>query len=378
MTVRDALREGAAALAGSETPFLDASLLLGAELSMDRTELLASGPVELDAGTLAAFRRGLERRASGLPIAYILGYKEFYGRRFVVDQRVLIPRPDTETLVEASLRIGDALARSTPAALDQGEAILRDREERTREGCTAEGAESAEWIKREAGRDGIEIEENDSYAGYCSPAGVSDVDVFSSSHTPLRVQTLRYTSFRVLRGESIPRLRVLDLCTGSGCVAISIAAERPEWIVAGSDISAGALELARKNASALVDPSRPGGPVEFFEADLFGDLYPGWDLVVSNPPYVESGETERLLKRGWSEPRSALDGGPDGLDLIRRLVPQAAAALAPGGALAVEADSGQADRIAELFRASRFIHVRTASDLAGRPRVTEGRMTWSS
>ena len=124
MTVRDALREGAAALAGSETPFLDASLLLGDALRVDRAELLASGPDELGEGALAAFRRGLERRASGLPVAYILGYKEFYGRRFIVDERVLIPRPDTETLVEAALRLGDA--------------ILRERRENTRKGFTTE------------------------------------------------------------------------------------------------------------------------------------------------------------------------------------------------------------------------------------------------
>lgn len=367
MTVRDALREGAAALAGSETPFLDASLLLGDALRVDRAELLASGPDELGEGALAAFRRGLERRASGLPVAYILGYKEFYGRRFIVDERVLIPRPDTETLVEAALRLGDA--------------ILRERRENTRKGFTTErsiASDSERLTPREEesteGNEGKE-ERNKSINGESAKGYLLSPTILSPSPSFPSVISPKSPC---LCGESRGRLRVLDLCTGSGCVGISLAAERPEWIVAGSDISAGALEVAAENAAALLDPSRPGGPVELLESDLFAGLGPGWDLVVSNPPYVESEEAARLLGRGWSEPRAALDGGPDGLGLIRALVPGAAGVLRPGGALAIEADPGQAGRIAELFRISRFEEVGSSADLAGRPRVTEGRMPWAS
>ncbi len=346
MTVREALREGQAALAGSETPFLDASLLLAGCLSMDRTELLASGPVELGERALAGYRRGLERRASGLPIAYILGCKEFYGRRFRVDERVLIPRPDTVTLVAAALALGDA--------------ILRERGERVKQRLATETRRSTESTEGNEGRD-----EN-----LLSPIHSSPSPFFPSVISP---------KSPCLRGESVGRpLRVLDVCTGSGCVAISIAAERPDWSVALSDISADALDVARANAADLVDDARPGGPVEFFEADLLDGLPSPWDLIVSNPPYVESDEASRLLALGWSEPRAALDGGPDGLELIRALVPGAARALAPGGALALEADPGQAEALAELFRASRFADVLTSPDLAGRPRVTEGRMPWTS
>jgi release factor glutamine methyltransferase len=292
MTVREALREGQAALAGSETPFLDASLLLADALGMDRSELLGSGPEPLGLESESAYRSRVAARARGVPVAYILGRREFWGRSFRVDPRVLIPRPDTETLVEAALASGDA----------------------------------------------------------------------------------------VLRGRAEPgrRLRVHDLCAGSGCVAVAIAAERPEWEVSASDLSPGALDLARENAEALVDPDRPGGPIAFFESDLLASAPGGLDLIVSNPPYVESAEAERLLGLGWSEPRSALDGGPDGLDLIRRIAPEAASALAPGGALAVEADPSQAEAAAELFRASRFEEVGTVPDLAGRPRVTVGRKSWTS
>jgi release factor glutamine methyltransferase len=292
MTVREALREGQAALAGSETPFLDASLLLADELRMDRPALLAAGPELLEPERELAYLARVAERARGLPVAYILGSREFWGRSFRVDRRVLIPRPDTETLVEAALALGDA--------------ILGGRAERGR----------------------------------------------------------------------MPRVH--DLCAGSGCVAVTIAAERPEWTVSASDISAEALVVARENAAALLGASRSGGPIAFAESDLLAAVPGEFDLIVSNPPYVESDEAARLLGLGWSEPRSALDGGPDGLDLIRRLAPEAAAALAPGGALAVEADPGQAAALSELFRASRFEDVRTLPDLAGRPRVTVGRKPWTS
>jgi len=295
MTVRDALREGAAALAGTETPFLDASLLLADSLGVDTSKLLASSPDAVGAPVLESYRSRVAERARGVPAAYLVGYKEFWGRRFAVDGRVLVPRPDTETLVEVALRIGDAIA---------------------------------------------------------------------AAHPP----------------------RVHEACAGSGCVAVSLAAERPGWEVSASDLSEGALEVARGNADAILGPAgggRPGGPLAFLRSDLLsavlgGAASGGFDLVVANPPYVPSDEARALLGLGWSEPLLALDGGEDGLDLLRRLVPEASRALAPGGALLVEADGGQAAAVAELFRASRFTDVEGQGDLGGRLRVTSGRMPWTS
>jgi release factor glutamine methyltransferase len=299
MTVRDALREGAAALAGTETPFLDASLLLAEALSVDAARILASGAESLGDRPLARYREGIASRSRGLPVAYITGRKEFWGRVFAVDPRVLVPRPDTETLVSEALRVGDL--------------ILRERE-----------------------------------AGYA--------------------------------------VRVHEPCCGSGCVAISLAADRPEWIVSASDLSEDALAVAEANAASILAADRPGGPVAFGPSDLLasalralGEGVQGpFDMFVANPPYVPSREAEALLRLGWSEPRMALDGGGDGLEPMRRLVPQAARALAPGGALLVEADDGQAGEVAELFRASRFSEVETRRDLGGRARVTLGRKTWTS
>lgn len=300
MTVRDALREGARALgelalsdrAPEVTALLDASLILADALSVDRARILSSGPEPLGEADLARFREGIAARSGGLPIAYIVGRKEFWGRDFAVDARVLVPRPDTETLVEAALEAGDAMRRERA-------------------------------------------------------------------------------------------LRVHECCTGSGCVAIALALERADWAISASDLSEDALVVARANAATLVAAGRAGGPVAFAASDLLeafstrSGANGSFDLILANPPYVPTSEARALLARGWSEPLMALDGGPDGLEVLRRLVPEAASALAPGGALLVEADGGQAEEVARLFRASRLESVETRLDLGGRARVTIGRKAWT-
>lgn len=287
MTVRDALREGTDALSGTETAFLDASLLLAGALGRDRTGLLASLPEDLGEAPLKLYRSQLKARAGGLPVAYLLGYKEFWGRRFAVDPRVLVPRPDTETLVAAALESGDRHVASAPGG----------------------------------------------------------------------------------------RPRVHECCCGSGCVAISVAAERPLWLVSASDLSEAALEVARANAAALLEAA-PGPPMAFLRSDLLGAVPGSFDLILANPPYVPSKEAASLLAQGWEEPLMALDGGEDGLDLVRRLVAEAATSLAPGGELLVEGSGEQAPSIAELFRASRLTGIETLSDLGGQARVTRGRKAW--
>jgi release factor glutamine methyltransferase len=287
MTVREALTRAQARLdaspflAGHTTARLDASLLLASALGYGddaRSRLLSNYNHSLDSRQLDRFEALLDERCGGKPVAYILGYREFYGHRFSVDARVLIPRPDTEILVEAAL-----------------------------------GA---------------------------------------------------------LPDDGSPR-RVHDLCTGSGAVAVSLAAARPSWEVSASDISPDALAVARSNSRDIL-----GRDLDFFVSDLELALSGDFDLIVANPPYVPSSETDCLLAQGWGEPRLALDGGPDGLEPYRRLVPGVFRYLREGALFFMESDPSQAAEIRSLFRAADYQDIISIDDLAGLARVTGGRRPW--
>src|SRR5450755_2202817 len=209
---------------GIDSPRLDAELLLAKALGTTRIQLVVDARRPLSPDELSRMRELVRRRRSREPVAYILGEREFYGREFRVDKRVLVPRPDTETLVEVALA-------------------------RTR-GCSMS-------------------------------------------------------------------MRALDLCTGSGCVAISLARERPTASVVGVDLSADALAVARDNALRLGAYN-----VALREGDLFEGLGDArFDVVTANPPYIASSEIATLMAdvRDF-EPRLALDGGADGLALVRRIV----------------------------------------------------------
>ena len=287
MTRGEALREGAGRVAPvSGTPALDAALILACVLGLSREGLLASRGETLEESDLARFREGIGRRASGSPVAYLIGRKEFWSRDFEVCPAVLVPRPDTELLVELALERGDA-----------AEATL--------------------------GR-------------------------------PLRAH---------------------ECCVGSGAVAVSLAAERPAWQVSASDLSPAALEVARGNVARLLPTSRPGGALGTALSDLLSSVAApegGFDLIIANPPYVESPLAAELAA-AWGEPLLALDGGPDGLDLVRRLVPEAVPRLARGGWLLLEADPAQARAARDLFAAAGLEGVETRRDLGGLERVTLGR-----
>jgi len=261
------------------SPRLDAELLLGDVLGLDRVQLLVHSGRLLTATELSRYRESIRRRRAGEPVAYILGRREFYGRTFLVDQRVLVPRPETELLVEVALR---------------------------------------------------------------------------------------RTLHRHLSG------RALDLCTGSGCVAISFALERRTWQVTGTDVSEDALALARRNAEAL---GAVWG-VDFRPGDLFAALAPAsrFELILSNPPYVPSAEIASLMVdvRDF-EPRLALDGGADGLTFYARLAEQAGTHLVRGGVLAVEVGAGQARAVESLLSRAGMIEIEIDKDYAGHERVVSAR-----
>lgn len=172
----------------------------------------------------------------------------------------------------------------------------------------------------------------------------------------------------------LPLVRVLDVCTGSGCIACAIASEYPAAQVLALDIADEAIDLAQQNVSDLSLQER----VEVRKSDLLQALaeneWASFDLVISNPPYIPTAVLEGLDREvAEFEPRLALDGGEDGLDLVRVLLKQALAALKPGGVLALELFEGHLDQAADLAKNAGFVDVRIAKDLADRPRVLIGR-----
>jgi release factor glutamine methyltransferase len=262
---------------GNEHGRLDAELLLSRVLKLDRIGLIMHAERPLSPSELGGFRELFKRRRAGEPVAYLLGEREFYGIALRVDARVLIPRPDSECLVEVAL-------------------------ERTRQ--------------------------------------------------------------RSMLGSA------LDLCTGSGCIAIAFARTRPTWSVTACDVSAAALEVARDNAH------RTGAirNLRLLEGSLFGPVAgERFDLITANPPYIASAELADLPPdvRDF-EPRLALDGGADGLDLVRQIAEQARAFMTPGALLALEIGSDQGAATRAILEQNGFAQVELAHDLAGRDRVVSG------
>ena len=239
---------------GVDSPRLNAERLLAGALGMGRLDLYLQFDRPLDSEEVDTFREMLRRRGRREPLQYILGHEEFYGREFIVTPDVLIPRPETEILVQ------EVLSR--------------------------------------------------------------------------------------LKGKPAPS--VADVGTGSGCIAISIAAEVPEASVTATDISPAALNVAYRNAKALGLADR----VELLKGDLTEPLTGRtFDAIVSNPPYVASGDaTDMQAEVRDHEPATALFAGRDGLDVIRRLVPAAVRMVNPGGFLAMEIGLGQSADVAALCR----------------------------
>ncbi|HME89807.1 MAG TPA: peptide chain release factor N(5)-glutamine methyltransferase [Myxococcaceae bacterium] len=164
--------------------------------------------------------------------------------------------------------------------------------------------------------------------------------------------------------------RILDLCTGSGCIAVTIAAERPKSPVVATELSAEACEVARANAAALGVADR----VRILQGDLFAPLEPGapFDVLVSNPPYIASGEIPALSAEVRREPALALDGGTDGLEVTRRLAAQACQWLRPGGFFAVEIGDQAGAPVLRLFQAAGFVRTEVGQDFAQLDRMVFG------
>jgi release factor glutamine methyltransferase len=284
----------------TDTPALDAQVLLAHVLEKPRAWVLAHPEAELGPEQARALEQAVQRLESGAPLPYVLGKWEFFGLEFEVTPEVLIPRPETELLVERALAWG--------------------------EGRGAWGVGRGTWGE-EANR-------------LASPW---------PQHRPT-------VNRRAIHAKSAKAdwggLRALDVGTGSGCIAIALAVNAPGLQVVATDISPAALTVARRNAEKHAVADR----VTFLEADLFPPaLSPtlpppnSLSLILANLPYIPT-ETLHGLKVYGREPTAALDGGADGLDLIRRLLAGAPRHLAPGGAVLLEIEASQGAKVMSLAR----------------------------
>lgn len=318
---------------GDEHPRLSAEWLLSAVTGKSRVQLYLDYDQPLEPAELAAMRAAIQRRRAGEPLQYVTGEMPF--RHIVIhcERGVLIPRPETEVLVDAALE-GVAAARARRPEPEP--------EPEPEETAPEKDAPDAGDVP-ETG-DGPE---GDPAHTEGAPAGPDPATVPDSW------------------------VRVADICCGTGCIALSIAGETEASAVWAGDLSPAAVALTVRNRDAL----GLGDRVAVAEGDLYGalpeELMGTVDVVVSNPPYIPSAVVPTLPDEvvGF-EPGLALDGGPDGLDIFRRLLEGAPAWLAPGGMLCVELFEESLDDACALVRAQGgWASVEAHDDLAGRPRV---------
>jgi release factor glutamine methyltransferase len=264
-----------------ESAELDARMLVGDVLGLDLTGLISSANRRLTSDESVRLEDFARRRLGGEPVARILGAREFWGLPLKLSAATLVPRPDTETLVELAL------------------------------------------------------------------------DMLRACAAPDR------------------RLRIADLGTGSGAILLALLSERPDAVGVGTDISGDALQTAHRNAVDLGLADR----ADFIACDYASDLTGSFDLIVSNPPYIRSADIAGLATEVRDfDPPGALDGGLDGLDAYRALIPQAARLLAPQGVLAVEVGQGQHDDVRGLMMAAGLVpEGLPKADLAGIRRAVAGR-----
>ena len=274
MTYREAVEFGTKCLTDAGVPdaALDAWYLLQMVCKIERSYYYVHGEEDITQDAQKEYEIAVQKRAEHIPLQYIIGEQEFMGLRFKVNSNVLIPRQDTETLVEQVLKI----------------------------------------VK--------------------------------------------------------PGMKVLDLCTGSGCVLISVLRNAPELTGMGSDISKTALLVAKENAKLHeVD-------AEWVRSDLFDNITETFDVIMANPPYIPTGEILSLMPEVRDfEPENALDGGADGLDFYRKIAGQVKDYLNPGGYVYMEIGYDQGEAVSELMRNAGFTEVEVIKDLARNDRVVKGK-----
>jgi release factor glutamine methyltransferase len=279
--LKDSLSKAVACLTAENVPSprLSAELLLMFTLSSDRAYLFAHPERKLSTEEESRYEAALAERVRGVPAQYITGHQEFWGMDLIVTPAVLIPRPETEHVIETVLELCSAEVRSPKS-----------------------------------------------------------------------------------------KVRIVDVGTGSGCIALALAKELPHAEIHATDISPGALEIARANAARHQLDRR----IHFRQADLLGGLKRDFDFVVSNPPYVGDSEEDQVqLEVRKFEPRNAVFAGPKGTEVIARLIPQARQRLRPGGWLIMEISGTIAEEVRKLLEGWEEVAIKP--DLQSIPRVVQAR-----
>lgn len=370
-TIKSALEwtEGYLAEKGDENPRLSAQWLLSEATGLTRMHLFVNYDRPLSEDERGALREFVRRRGAGEPLQYITGEVAFRHITVKVRPGVLIPRPETEVLVsevlaalpapgrrevqwnaEAAEQERVAVDALKEALTEVSEALVENQRAAREPGAGEEGGAAASASPTALKQNG---------AGEDAAGGAEGAN-----------GVLRQTA--AAEPASRPLL-VADLCTGSGCIACSLAYEHPDVRVIATDIAPEAVALARENVEALELADR----VAVLECSLgagIGEKRMGtFDAVVSNPPYVPTSVLADIPREVADyEPTLALDGGADGLDVFRPLAAWAARALKPGGVLACELHEGHLDAARTVAEAAGFADVSIVDDLAGRPRVLVG------
>ncbi|MFD1957888.1 N5-glutamine methyltransferase family protein [Paenibacillus thailandensis] len=349
-----------------------AELLLMHLLGSERAALLRDWNEPFPAERLAEWERLLRRKAAGEPLQYIVGEQWFYGRPFKVTPAVLIPRPETELLVEAVLEEADALWPEAALATGMGAEALRP-EAGARLG-EPQGESGSDPL--DAGMNAAPGHSEEGLPGAAEAAGSGERTIASSTPRPeggvAGGRIFRRGASFAGTGAEAPV--VLDVGTGSGAIAVTLAAERPRWRVCATDISPDALDIACRNASGLGTAER----MLFTQGDLlkpylngeqFGGIAAGLavDVLVSNPPYIPEGDIPHLQREVRDyEPRLALDGGADGLDPYRRMLDQLDGLARIPRIVAFELGIYQAGEVAALLKSrGHWDRIRIVSDYGG-------------
>lgn len=320
--------EGYLASKGDANPRLSTQWLLGEAMGLSRIELYTNLDKPLSEEERTTMRAWVARRGKGEPLQLICGTAPFRHMVLDVAPGVLIPRPETEVLVSEVLATFPAPKQVSAHAFEDGTAVISGID------------------------DGVKVVE------------VSEgIEAGSASELEQPIETSE---------ESPESIRVIDLCTGSGCIACALATEHPSMEVLALDIASEALALARRNAAAQGVADR----VHVIESDLLSAVVAdrtnkgAFDAIVSNPPYIPSAVVDALdAEVSGYEPRLALDGGSDGLGLFRRFIADAYMLLKPGGILAVELFEDSLGDARAIALDHGFIDPRIVHDLAGKPRI---------